>query len=262
MGQQKSINSGDIFAQIRDEILASPCATAIISSEDFEAQHSKEKIKFIADQFSEFDTRILVFLRRQDEFIEAEYNQNLKMGKYFKSIQAFTELMFNGGRCDFYGLCEAWAAEFGRANILVRIYAKTFNVIADFFEAIEIYLRDDLPTGHINPSFDKRFTALVRMANQALINEPTKWRALMQLVMRASTENGASHGSYSLLTVTQRKEIIERCNGENAKIAQIYLSQESLFPDTFEIADFVDEHCLNEAALASILPHLASALKI
>lgn len=260
--QREPVDPDAIFAQINDEIATSPSDTAIISSEGFERRSSLKKIDFIAEQFAEFDTRILVYLRRQDELIESRYNQNLKMGKVFESIQSFTETMFKHGRCDFYELCEDWAAKFGRDKILVRIYTKTSNVIADFLEATGIDLKDELPADPTNPSFDKQFTALVRAVNLTMNHDPAQRKAIMKLVMKASTGDFASQSRYSLLTAAQQKDIMERCSRQNAQTARIYLGRESLFPDTIESAEFVDEHRLDEAALAQILPHLAGAIKV
>lgn len=83
-----------------------------------------------------FDARIILFLRRQDDFIESWYTQRIHEGRS-ETFDEFLQLI-RLEEMSWLRLAEAYAAEFGRENIIVRRYHKAFYPEpADLLAAIE-----------------------------------------------------------------------------------------------------------------------------
>ena len=92
----------------------------IISSEDFSSL-DKDEVFELRKLFPERDTRIIVYLRRQDYWADSLYGQMLKGGRQ-KSLSDFMKKIER--KLDYRALLEPWSDAFGRENIVVRRYEK------------------------------------------------------------------------------------------------------------------------------------------
>jgi hypothetical protein len=96
------------------------------------------------------DVKIIVYLRRQDKFIESIYSQYVKLHAhssfYTKTIQDFIEEY--SCYLDYYKILSNWAQVFGRENIIVRVYEKgqlkDCDIVSDFISTIGLPLIQEL----------------------------------------------------------------------------------------------------------------------
>ena len=95
----------------------------IISSEAFWASPYKDKL---SSDLERYNVRIIVFLRRQDEFLGAQFRQQVKVGNAIGPLDEFIETW--GKAMSFKDKLFQWEEYFGRQNISVIPYnAKAWN---------------------------------------------------------------------------------------------------------------------------------------
>lgn len=145
-------NLDTLVRDIKVEIYKSKVECVVLSCENFAALDAQHIAKFHA-AFAEFDTEVIVCLRRQDEFTYAEYAHCVMQKGYVdKPYERF-------GRCDniiFYDvLLERWARVFGGVNLKVVLFAddlKRAGIAKYFLDKIGIPWRDSFVIPQINKS--------------------------------------------------------------------------------------------------------------
>lgn len=114
----------------------------IISAEaftSFDVFYKPETIAKIKDFLKTYEIRIIIYLRKQDDFLESCYRYMVKLGACRVSIKEFFnefEYIFN-----YYQILERWANIFGHQNIIVRCFDKKTmkkNIFDDFLETINL----------------------------------------------------------------------------------------------------------------------------
>lgn len=171
-----------------------------------------------------FDARIILFLRRQDDFIESWYTQRIHEGRS-ESFEEFLQLI-RLEDLSWLRLAEAYATEFGRANIIVRRYHKAFyhepaDLLADFCGIVGV--RKELiarSLGRVrNQGFSKEAVELARFCNPHLDKERQKqFRQLLQTISAKPV-----FSSYSYFTRKQREELLALHQASNDEVARLYL---------------------------------------
>jgi len=104
-----------------EEIEQSDCTNVFISSESFiNLRGREEQIEQIRTFLEGYDVKILIYLRRQPEFLEAAYNQSIKHGREKRTINELMETVWPF--INYFDELEGWSSVFGHQNIIVRIY--------------------------------------------------------------------------------------------------------------------------------------------
>jgi hypothetical protein len=132
--------SMSIWEELKTEIDSINPKNVIISAEaftSFEIFYQPETLAKIKDLLKKYKVKIVIYLRKQDEFLESSYCYMVKLGACSVGIkELFNEYhyIFN-----YYQILENWANIFGYENIIVRRFAK-FNtknhIFADFLGVI------------------------------------------------------------------------------------------------------------------------------
>ena len=130
----------EIKKQLLKEINLTQPKAIILSSEMFVLPKS---VKVVKDFFSEFEVKIVVYLRRHDDWWESAYNQAVKTVVSPPWQQGFANFLRFKRKNPNYGnyrfLLDNWADVFGRENIIVRPFEyqqNKPNIVVDFFKAI------------------------------------------------------------------------------------------------------------------------------
>ena len=92
----------------------------------------------LAEQLQGQEVEIVVYLRRQDLFMESRYVQSVKSGL---TITFAEYLKLHGGNhLDWHHLVTAYAGAFGKNNVIVRVYdrqeLKERDIVADFLDIV------------------------------------------------------------------------------------------------------------------------------
>jgi len=107
-----------------------------------------EELERLRDLFGLFskDIRIIVYLRRQDDFLLSTYSTNIKSGKVHPFfLPELNEETLH--RYDYLRLLDLWAGVFGRENLVVKVFDRSAmvngDVVQDFLNLIGIDINDD-----------------------------------------------------------------------------------------------------------------------
>ena len=148
-GQQRRKNHLNLaFALLRGEIspdqvmewldkVASGSWKVILSAEDF---CRLEQLQFLEPLFEAYDTKVVFYLRRQDEWLNSWYNQHLRWP--FDDTLArttptqFLEYIDRFKWLRYFDLLERWERVLGRDKLHVRVFEKgqVTDAVADLFE--------------------------------------------------------------------------------------------------------------------------------
>lgn len=198
----------------------------IISTELLFEIAGNPKIKPLKDfiQANFTDTKIVAYLRRQDEHIQSLYQHWVKTGhKQFRSktIAQFIE-EFKGD--NYYEKLCAWANEFNKESIIVKIYEKqqfkNGNLFDDFMEILSV---DDISNfsqpkkDNLNLSINPEATEILRLCGFYDYNQ------LKEIWPDATKTNLTG---YSLLSAKQKLKVLEKFEESNRKVAIDFLRKE------------------------------------
>lgn len=107
-----------------------------------------EELERLRDLFGLFskDIRIIIYLRRQDDFLLSTYSTNIKSGKVFPFfVPEMNEETMH--RYDYLRLLDLWASVFGKENLIVKVFERSTmvngDVVQDFLSLIGIDINDD-----------------------------------------------------------------------------------------------------------------------
>jgi hypothetical protein len=84
-------------------------------------------ISLLRDRLQDYDTKIIVYLRRQDEYLESGYWQGIKMGNRKDDLRNFLQEdkdCIDLFKLDYYKNLKLWEEFFGKTNIVVRLFEK------------------------------------------------------------------------------------------------------------------------------------------
>ncbi len=185
--------------------------------------------------------KVIVYLRRQDDSMESQWNQLVKNRLYTRSCQTYvTEHIC---KCDYSTRLSAIAEVIGKENMIVKIYdsgrfTNGNDIFKDFLSVFEI---DDISDFRkqqfqINPSMGKSLVEIKRILNQipsSMVLEE-EFRKFMVFA-----ENGERiTKAPSFLSYEERKEILSTFEESNCSLGREYFGIEaSPFPPLEEKED-------------------------
>jgi hypothetical protein len=118
-----------LLDNLRDEINGSKSNSILLSSEGFYEWISPEELKRAFDWFAG-EIKVVVYLRRQDDWLMSVYNQMVKDEKmrYFGAANKIPQLSL----INFHDYLEELSACFGQQSLIVRLWYPGVDVIHDF----------------------------------------------------------------------------------------------------------------------------------
>lgn len=176
-----------------------------------------------------FDVRIIVYLRRQDTFVESLYTQMIQQGESYKFPQFLASLprkSFN-----WLELLDKYASVFGQNRIIVRPYERctkgSKSLLGDFFSVIGYEDDFDALTNRANASYSREALELARVCNPSLnYNERKSLRTILQQIAPKKNEQ-----PFSFFTAQERIDFLSQYRKTNCKVEKQYLPKnETLFP--------------------------------
>lgn len=110
----------ELRCRVKQELKSSASDTFLISSENFPLANAENVLDFFNDALPGVDVKIILFARSQDELVEAEYNQLVKMRELTSTIDSYANE--NRDNYDFHAMLQQWQARVGTSNIICRVY--------------------------------------------------------------------------------------------------------------------------------------------
>ncbi|HRJ23406.1 MAG TPA: hypothetical protein PLZ11_05655 [Thauera sp.] len=230
----------DVLAhQLKQDIQANPLEL-ILSSENFYWLCSAEDVaQFIRGLgLHPQDTRIVIYLRQQEDMVASWYNQAVKALGYAGTLeQHMTE---NAELWDYHRSLAAWEMAFGRSNIQIRTYTANVDICRDFLAFLNLPEGDfKFSQERVNPSLNRDLLEFQRQVNQLPLPTVEKrqfHKALMQL--SESVASTALFSTHPLLDAATRARVRAHYAAGNTQVAKRYLDRTELFePSTPETED-------------------------
>lgn len=188
-------------------------------------------LETIHDHLSRYATKVVVYLRRQDRWIESWYNQQVKNGFNFdrdmdRFIDHFSYLI------DYEKQLELLSEVFGKDNLSVHVYEKEQlpnGLFAHFCEVTGIGASEDFPLdqpARYNAQLTHDALEFMEVCNKLTLEQDQKYR--LRLLIRRATNQFESQivfQAQSLLSPGQRDGLLERYSAMNERIAKSYLGR-------------------------------------
>lgn len=195
----------------------------------------EEKAAYVRDihrLFQGVDFQVVIYLRRQDRWIESWYNQQVKNGNFLgHDMSAFVE--HHHPLLDYERLLNTWAGVCGKDNVIVRVYEKEQlpdGLFADFCETTGIPDAAALPLhkpARYNAQLERDALEFIHLCNSLPLDPADKlWLRLLIRRVTNQFESQLVFHKQSLIRPQLRLEVVERHAEANARIARDYLGRE------------------------------------
>ena len=224
------INPTSLKKKLLKEINESKCKKIIISSEDFMLK--TKDYKTVQDFFSGFDVRVIVYLRRHDEWWESAYIQALKMKSnppWGMGVMSF--IKFHTAKHSFFGnyvaLLEQWSSIFCRDNIIVRPFESSqfhINLVLDFLGSLNISLGSEVAENfgqRKNESISKLGVGLLDVFQRMEIDQDIRNKLIDYAVSLPKEERKTS-----LIKPDVKRNMVKEYSFGYQEIAKVYLGRE------------------------------------
>ncbi len=182
-----------------------------------------------------FDVEIICYVRRQDLWLEAIYNERVKTWK--AGGEEFHAFISGIREEHFIQQLELWGDHFGGDKIIVRPYETSQladgDVVADFREVIGAGAPDTLAAApktrlNVNPRLHRdvlEFQRILSKLDLALHERRPIQRALYEISDQMLKGDGEPEDSQSFLTADQRRDILSRFDDANQRVGRAYLKR-------------------------------------
>jgi hypothetical protein len=238
------------------EMLKAIEGDVLISSELISHGYLASKLR---EAIGDVDIRVVVYLRRQDSFLESWYNQEVKLLSG-EGIREFYERA--GGLLDYrLGILEGWAAVWGVENVVVRAYEKkrfaAQHICDDFVEHVFGWKRPEdfaMPPSDVNPGLSADALEYKRAVNTLPLSDEVKCLLATTMATYSCVEDSGQPSSRSVMPHSLRKEILERYRESNAWVARTFMGREDgcLFAEPDWKADDDGAHRLSRDTVLAI----------
>jgi len=236
-GRQKG-SLAEIVKKYKKELKKTECHTGIISTEGLfvTGRENPQAPILIKEAFSEFDVKIVVYIRRQDKFIASNYVQAVKTFPFLKDdFETSVLSSLHTDTHNYYDHILPWEKAFGASNIIIcpfeRSRLKNQNIIDDFFAIVGIedqILSQITQTEDTNISTSPECALFFQKLNILPIN-PTKRNSIYYDIMLFDSQKKKERKS--LIRTEQRKAILQKYSKSNKKIEKKYLHGNTLFDE-------------------------------
>jgi hypothetical protein len=180
-----------------------------------------------------FDLKVVMYVRRQDKMIMADFNQLVKSGSQKRELERVLERQIK--RFDYEKLIRPWAASVGNDNVIVRPYERQQfhggDIRRDFaWHVFDLELTEafELSRQHANPRLS--LSALeYRLHLNKLIDDAAESSRFNDVLLAYSAREDESTQSafstQSLLPAAARNHILACCRESNETVARAYMNR-------------------------------------
>lgn len=155
-------------AEMAPQLREHPRANALISSEGFARlaiQPGAKRVAALKRCLAGFEVTVVVYLRRQDRWLEAMHNQDVKAARETRSLAEYVTRTLEMRSADYLVQLDFWARHFGSRNVSVRVFEPAQlhgrDVVADFLHEVGIDDLAGLP--RVEPRNERLSPSLVRL---------------------------------------------------------------------------------------------------
>lgn len=212
---------------LKRDISKPKISAAVLSSEEFSG-FREPLIARLRSIFPESDTAIVMYVRRQDLWLESYYAQLLKVSR---PISIHDLLEKEAWRLDYESSLNVWSKHFGENNIIVRPYGKDENqpdLWTDFFRSIGHEEASGIMP--VEPTVNQSLSYQLTMFSKAMsrYGYHLGFRRMLDKINSYYPQTGEG---LKFLSLSEAERIRARFAKSNKNVAERYLGRESLFQD-------------------------------
>lgn len=180
------------------------------------------------------ELKVIVYLRRQDEFVQSRYRQRIKTGETFSFYEFLDTLRQNKYPLDFYDSLNKISDAIGRDNLIIRIYEKCqyegfgHTLCSDFLTIFDLSVSDGFTESErtMNRSLSGTYLEIRRRLNtlpQSIKDTPS----LSQSIRETQELNLPSQTSQkqTLFEPGDQKAFLAHFAASNSRLASEYLGR-------------------------------------
>jgi hypothetical protein len=248
--------------------------TVLLSSEELFFAMGPNELARIAAALPASLTRVAVYLRRQDEWLESMYAEAVT-GGYFKLTMPVDEFVaqcegsatgvppvWADGDLDYFGWLDRLRTHFGEQNIHVRSFESAPSgppLFTDFMDLCALHVDGLEIPGDMRASnaafLDREGLEIVRFLNRLPFEDHQHYSRFIAKLQEA---RGTPAAKPLLLDAAARRRILDRYADSNAKVAREFLGNRNgiLFGDRLPDGDPGDPRISPSALHSAYLLYL------
>jgi hypothetical protein len=220
---------GGGFAEMLAETADTGCSTMLVSSEVL-SQGDPSLPARLAEVLGGHRVEVIAYVRRQDRYIEARYNQRIKDGRLKVGLGEFTRDYLARPSLDYHEHFRRWAEAFGRESLKIRLYERAAfregDVRRDLLDAIGIGDGAlSFEEGQRNASLNFASVEFLRRLNSVPRAAIRRRHVLRFLEQR----KGGSLDHTSLYAPAERRAVMEHYRESNRRFAAEFLGRDDVF---------------------------------
>jgi hypothetical protein len=201
----------------------------LISSEIFSLIAPK-KFRQSLPQLDRFPMTIVVYLRRQDQYVEAFYKQRLKNGRTVVPFGEFLDSRLCRRVTNYASLLDNWAKTYPKAKLLPRVYDRANfvdgDIVADFASILGLG-KADFGGGKVEVNMSPSKEVIDILLALAPHFEGPELRTIFRAVKTQNLDGFSAKGD--LFTPSERQVYCAQFGQENETLQREY------FPDSTEL---------------------------
>ncbi len=187
-------------------------------------------------------TKIIVYLRRQDEYISSIWNQKVKHKEEERSWEEFLDVVKQGrlANLKYYRTLKQAAESLGMEHIIVRRYGREYlkggMSQMDFLDALGLEFTDEYKMDHptVNQKLTLNGVEIKRVINGFDTISAAEKSYLGQVLSDITSISGQTDTSV-MWSAQQAKAFVDQFKKENKKIANTFIQDgKPLFRDHFQ----------------------------
>ncbi len=242
-----------IWNDLKNEIYNSDAETIVISSENFILLKDEKKLDKIINTFPDFTFEIILFVRRQDLWLESLYLQRIKMGVFNKNFDEFLDKPEQ--ELDFNKILKVWSTLTNIDSIKVVNFdeARASGGAVRCFNRV-LGLDISFEEEYLNDSIDKHFAEFMR-SRKDIFSDPKRRNKLLGIYK--DIKNNYDDHSKVLLNKEKRLKIINSYRDANISLYNNYnldkeIDMDSNIIDADDSIDRIIIHKINQEMLRII----------
>lgn len=218
--------SEEVYRALREEILLAGQKNIIISSENFHSHVTETKLQNLRRTMVDQQVKIILYVRRQDEWIDSAYRQFSEMDN-IHTVEQIIEKAIKNRAIDYEWQVDKWESCFGEGSIILRVYQSgqlKRDTVHDFAQIIGLELTAEMKQFDLqsNPSISAAQAEILRIVNCVSANKKNTRDAVLQ-VLRADTSIDDS--KYHYMSDRTREGLLSYYAEGNAKLAKKYFGR-------------------------------------
>lgn len=230
---------------------------------DAESVWAKLKREMDANHFV---TKVIVYLRRQDDFLFSWWSQRIKEGLYQECVLSWEEMTKKLPivHLDYYEMLHNISEYVGEENLIIRRFDKKYfvgnSIYEDFVSVIGLQYSDmfKVQTKTLNRSLTKNNAEIKRILNKLPdLDAHGNW--MFQNILAHNSNSKQDNKKYSMFSEQEANSLYEKYREGNRLIAETYMGiEDDLFP--FEYSAEQKWTPENEEMLEDIILFMGTSL--